>query len=191
MKTIARSANSDIFLTPDGQLAMCDGKTCQAQVIEAAIRTVTGELQLDVEQGIPYFDTVFLRASLEEDWADEVTRRILEFSWVTGIPKFEHEFNSVENILKYSIEIDTEEAETTLGGVLSFSSVNTGEPEQGGTQMESLVDANGNFYLPVYKENGIQKYRKMTQITDGYGATTQLSIEVYKKDSSGNFIQDN
>ena len=158
MKTIARSANSDIFLTPDGQLAMCDGKTCQAQVIEAAIRTVTGELQLDVEQGIPYFDTVFLRATEEDAWADEVTRRILEFSF---------------------------------GGVLSFSSVNTGEPEQGGTQMESLVDANGNFYLPVYKENGIQKYRKMTQITDGYGATTQLSIEVYRKDSSGNFIQDN
>ena len=48
----------------NGRLVTVSGKEAYANIIECAVRTRLGELPLDAEQGIPYFETVFQTARL-------------------------------------------------------------------------------------------------------------------------------
>lgn len=51
-----------------------------------------------------------------------------------------------------------------------------------------IVDSAGVFYLPVFKRDGVQVYRRLTDYTDEYGASTQVSDEFYVKTAEGGFV---
>jgi hypothetical protein len=188
MKTIARSANKDIFIY-SGQLAMADGKIAQGQILEAAILTVKGELQFDLENGIPYFDTIFLSPAKAYLWRASVINRVKKFDWVHEVTQFDHVLDYKNHVVTYTMVVLTDLGTVTIRSIdynISTVGSHTGE---GGGGMESLIQ-NGVFYLPVYKENGVQIYRQLKQFIDPNmgGVTTELSEETYIK-SAGVFVK--
>lgn len=186
MKVFARDkVLHDIFLDSTGQIAMVESKNCHAQIIEAVILTLLGELQLNTERGIPYLETIFESRMYLEQWRSAIKRSINKFDWVRLIEEFNTEFKG--STLLYSMTIITEDGERIVIDDSIDSSI-TVPTYSGGDDMANLVDANGNFYLPDTKENGVQLYRKLTVYSDMYGKSTVVSDEVYIKDANGNFV---
>lgn len=188
MKTLLRTLNHDIF-TNAGQLAMCDGKLAYAQILEAAILTVKGELQLDEERGIPYFSTIFRSQRRANQWKNLVIRRVMEFDFVKSVLNFSYSVDNRNHVINYSMSVSTDIGTATLKS-LAYDFSTTPSTPSGGEPMETLVQ-NGIFYLPVYKENGIQVYRQLKQYVDPGmgGVTTELSEKTYVKNSDGVFVE--
>lgn len=189
MKTLARSANGDIFLHA-GQLAMADGRIAQAQTIQAAILTVKGELQFDTERGIPYFETIFLDPSKINLWRAYVIDRVRGFDWVTDVIELTQKYDAKNNVINYNLKIATDDGIVTINGIdYSISTIGT-HGGGGGGEMESLVQ-NGIFYLPVFKVGEVQVYRQLKQyvMPDGSGVTTDVSEKTYVKNESGVFVE--
>ena len=125
MKTIARSANGDLFLYA-GQLAMADGRIAQSQIIQAAILAVKGELQYDTERGIPYFETIFDHPNKIDLWRAYVIDRVRKFEWVTDIIDFTHEFDYTNKTINYKMQVATNEGLVTVNGIdYSISTIGT------------------------------------------------------------------
>lgn len=193
MKTFARNSYGDIYLDSSGQIAMCDGKNCHAQVLEAVILTVKGEIQLDQNLGIPYFTTVFESKRYLNDWAMAVRKAITAYDWVVSIDSFDYEFDG--NVLKYSIEVTTSE-DGQASSITVTNEVDTDiripvyvDPNGGGDMGDKLIDSNGLFYLPVGKIDGVQRYRQLIKLEDPEtGVTTQISEAEYVRDQNGNFV---
>lgn len=184
--TLAKSANNDVFLI-GGQLAMSYGRAAYAVAIDSAIKTQRGELQLDVVEGIPYFETVFQSPVYAEQWKANVERRVNSFPFVKSIVDFEYEVDFRNHVLKYDMTIETDLGNITVNDInFKTSTISAGGGEGG--DMANLIQ-NGEFYLPVYLENGTQVYRKLTQfVSEELGVTTELSNETYIKDGNGNFV---
>lgn len=59
MRTLAVNSNNDIYIGPDGNLAIADGLEAVLQQCEQAASIRLGELPYAQEKGIPFFDNVF------------------------------------------------------------------------------------------------------------------------------------
>ncbi len=189
MKTFARTKDrNDLYLDDTGQIAMCEGYDFYAQEIESAILTVQGEIQLDVTLGIPYFTTIFDSRRYLSQWSSAVRNRIANIPFRTVMQSFETEFRGASLI--YSATILCGEEGTVVSVSNSINAQLVIPDGQGGIiQMESLTDANGNFYLPVQKVAGVQHYRMLTVFSDPtYGDSTQVSSQTYIKDQNGDFV---
>ena len=106
--TLSVNEANDIYLV-NGDLAVSSGKTAQGQIISAAIRTRRGELQLDTERGIPYFETVFESPSKDniDLWESSVRDTIMGFNFVESIEKFDIQMDYERNVLRYSAKVKT------------------------------------------------------------------------------------
>lgn len=114
VKTVARrGAERDIYLV-NGRLAMCEGLEAYRQILEAAIRTQRGELVLDVDRGIPYFETVFDRPQNVYLWADAVKKRTKQFPWVEEIVSFDYDIDHANHVLTYTMKVKTDIGTITL-----------------------------------------------------------------------------
>lgn len=60
LTTIAVDKNNDIYLDADGNLAISYDLQAVLQGCEQAAKTLLGEMVLNVDQGIPYFDVVWV-----------------------------------------------------------------------------------------------------------------------------------
>ena len=60
-------------------------------------------------------------------------------------------------------------------------------PDQEPEDDTGLVDRDGVFYLPVFKRDGVQVYRRMCEFVDECGASVQVSGDCYVKSSDGDF----
>lgn len=99
----------DIGLDSNGMLAFVSGKEAYANMIANAVRTLTGELQLDVEAGIPWMDSVFNEIGNTSLWEHRVREVIEDFDFVDAIESFVAEYNFATKTLKYQITISTTE----------------------------------------------------------------------------------
>ena len=125
MVTIARKSwtdqdglihKNDIFAVPftgaDGKthysLAACSGLEAYAQALEAVVQTLRGELQLDTEAGIPYFETVFASNQLIGQWAEAVRDAVKAKPFVKSIDGFVYSFDSSEGKLNYRLAVTTD-----------------------------------------------------------------------------------
>lgn len=104
---------NDIYLV-DGQLAMATGKSCHAQVIEAVIKTLRGELQLDVEAGIQYFETIFNDSRSADIWARQVREAVEALDFVKHIDGFEYSYEFYNDKLKYVLVVTTDDGQITV-----------------------------------------------------------------------------
>lgn len=59
MRTLAVNENIDIYIGPDGNLAVADGIDAILQGCEQEARIRLGELPYAQSQGIPFFESVF------------------------------------------------------------------------------------------------------------------------------------
>lgn len=188
MKALRQTTEThDIYQTPGVayiDFATGSDKDAYAAIIGDAIRTVKGELQLDVESGIPYFATVFDRADKVNIWKHYVEKKILGYDFVVGISKFN--VDVIDNsTLKYDMVVDTIDGEASISAIDPVGGGGGG----GGGSMESLVQ-DGQFYLPVFLRGGVQVYRKLTEYNLDGNVVTELSDVTYVKNSEGIFVRE-
>lgn len=113
MKTLAKDSNGNLIVdlvTHD--IRIVDGVEAYAVVIGDAIRTCRGELQLDIERGVPYFETVFKSVNGIDIWKNDVRKRILEFPFVKSIDSFEVSYANRK--LEYTMRITTNAGDVTV-----------------------------------------------------------------------------
>ena len=112
MKTFSQDSHNDIRIGSDGQFATVDGLDAYSTVIADVVRTVRGELQLDMERGVPYFETVFKSVNGIDIWKNDVRKRILEFPFVKSIDLFEASYANKK--LEYTLHISTDAGAVTV-----------------------------------------------------------------------------
>ena len=114
MKTFAQDSHNDIRIGSDGQFATVDGLDAYSTVIADVVRTVRGELQLDMERGVPYFETVFKSINGIDIWKSEVRKRVLLLSFVRSIDSFSASWKPENRILSYSMTVSTDNGTVTI-----------------------------------------------------------------------------
>ena len=112
MKTFSQDSHNDIRIGSDGQFVTVDGLDAYSSVIADVVRTIRGELQLDTERGVPYFETVFKSVNGIDIWKNDVRKRILEFPFVKSIDSFEASY--VNRKLEYTLHISTDAGDVTV-----------------------------------------------------------------------------
>lgn len=114
MTALAQNGTNDIFAR-GGNFAIVSGKEAYANIIADVVRTYRGELQLDTETGVPYFETVFDSVNGIDIWKSEVRKRILTLSFVRSIDSFSASWKPENHILSYSMTVSTDNGIVTIG----------------------------------------------------------------------------
>ena len=114
MKTFSQDSHNDIRIGSDGQFVTVDGLDAYSTVIADVVRTVRGELQLDTERGVPYFETVFKSVNGIDIWKSDVRKRVLALSFVRSIDSFSASWNTENHILSYSMTVSTDNGTVTI-----------------------------------------------------------------------------
>lgn len=112
--TIARNKSNDLYLDEAGNIAMVDGKEAYAQIINATMRTVRGELQLNTRKGLPYFETVFENRNLVEIWRSEAVIAITALPFVKKVVSFDCKIDG--DVLQYTSTIETDNGTVEING---------------------------------------------------------------------------
>ena len=126
MTTLARHENNDIGTKTvtkyeNGVQVMrsvfdiSSGKECHKDIIEAAILTLLGEIQLDTNKGIPYIETVFDRTKSVGAWQDAMRKTINAFPFVNAITKFDFTIDYDRKKLTYDLVISTTDGNVNIG----------------------------------------------------------------------------
>ena len=95
-------------------LSFNTGKQAYADIIGDTVRTVCGELQLDVNRGVPYFETVFKSVNGIDIWKSDVRKRVLALSFVSSIDSFNASWKPENHILSYSMTVSTDNGTVTI-----------------------------------------------------------------------------
>lgn len=103
MKTIATNANNDIFINPSGNLELVSGAQSAMQTIRHAVLTNLGELPLNKQAGVAYFDTVFCDTPDLESFQQSVQSAAEQVSEVQSVDEFL--MQNQEGILRYQMNI--------------------------------------------------------------------------------------
>lgn len=98
---------NDIYAV-NGQLAVASGLEAYAQALEAVVKTVYGELPLDVEAGIPYFSTVFLTPRETTSWAAAVRDAAKSLPFVVSVDSLDYALNPADGRLSYTLTVTTD-----------------------------------------------------------------------------------
>ena len=113
MKTFAKDPDGNVIVDPvTHDIRTVDGVEAYAVIIGDAIRTVRGELQLDTERGVPYFETVFKSVNGIDIWKNDVRKRVLEFPFVKSIDSFDVSYANRK--LEYTMHLTTDAGDVTV-----------------------------------------------------------------------------
>jgi hypothetical protein len=115
MTTLTQDNVNDILLDNNGELRISSGNEAYGFILADAIRTLRGELQLNIESGIPYQDTVWEGRRRINLWKDYVTKKIISYDFVESITSFIAEMTS-DSTLKYTIVVRTNDGNITVEG---------------------------------------------------------------------------
>lgn len=113
MRTLSINSNDDIYLDASGNLAIDTGKQALADIATNKTRTVYGEVPLDAQAGIPFFDVVFNKfdPSLFKQFLFATLKEVPE---VTEVLQYSYEIK--DGKLTYSAVLKTSEGEVTVNG---------------------------------------------------------------------------
>lgn len=113
MKTIAQDGSGNpVIDIARHDFAVNSGVDAYGTVVSSAIKTYRGELQLDTERGVPYFETVFKSVNGIDIWKFEVRKRVLEFPFVKSIDSFDASYANGK--LKYTMRLTTDAGDVTI-----------------------------------------------------------------------------
>ena len=113
-KTLARDENCDLFVDANGNLAIATGMDAYVQIVNAKMRTVLGELPMDVNGGLPYFQTIFKDASMVDVFEAEAVKMLEGIDFVSSVKSFTCEVRG--DVLYYTSEIVTDRGALTVNG---------------------------------------------------------------------------
>ena len=125
MTTLARHENNDIgtktvtkyengVQVTRSVFDISSGAECHKDIIEAAILTLLGEIQLDTNKGIPYIETVFDRTKSVGAWQDAMRKTINAFSFVNAITKFDFTIDYDRKKLTYDLVVSTTDGNVNI-----------------------------------------------------------------------------
>lgn len=109
MTTLTQGKNNDISVGADGLFATASGKTAYEQIVAAAIRTLTGELQLDLERGVPWMSTMLARKNRTEIWKHYVEKRVAEFDFVERVKSFSVDFDAEAHKVSFRLVLQSKD----------------------------------------------------------------------------------
>jgi len=105
MQTLSVNASNDIYLTPQGNIAIAYDLTAVLQNCEQAVKTLLGEMVLNTDQGVPYFQNVFTGTPNLQQFTAALRVAILSVPNVLEVVTLTAEFSS--DILSYAATIRT------------------------------------------------------------------------------------
>lgn len=116
MKTFAKDSDGNVIIDAvTHDIKTVDGVEAYAVIIGDKIRTVRGELQLDTERGVPYFETVFKSVNGIDIWKNDVRKIVNGLSFVKSIVSFDVSWNPLSRKLNYEMVVETDDGEVTVG----------------------------------------------------------------------------
>lgn len=119
MKTLAQTESAgehsyDIYLTQDGDFALSDGVHAYANIIADTVRTLEGEMQLDVDRGIPYQRTIWTSVSELGIWEIYVRNAVNALPFVVAIEDMDVVVDGKH--LSYTLVVRTDEGAVEVQG---------------------------------------------------------------------------
>jgi hypothetical protein len=102
--SFALNANGDMYIGPDGNLAMVTGVAAVQQDCLCKMRAQQGEMIYQPLDGLPYLTDVWLQKNLAK-WQAVARQQLLAVPGVIMVPSIS--FALVEDILTYTAEIQT------------------------------------------------------------------------------------
>ena len=113
-RTIAVDDLNDIYVGPDGNLAIVTDLEATMQAVQQAAQTQLGEMEYAVDQGIPNFDTVWSGAPNISQFEAYLRRAIIAVDHVTGIRDLT--ISAAGGAVSYTAIIDTDFGSGALNG---------------------------------------------------------------------------
>lgn len=114
MRTIAVNANNDIYIATDGNLAMAVDLEAVLQACAQAAKTQLGECVLALDNGVPFFETVWQDSANVAQFEAYLRRVIEKVPGVTEVQQLDVTVDS--NVLSYVATIVTVYGEGTING---------------------------------------------------------------------------
>ena len=119
MKTLKQTDDGaehayDISLDSSGDLAFSDGKAAYGSIIEDVVRTLEGEMQLDVDYGVPYQRTIWRSISELAIWEIYVRRLVTDLEFVRDIESLYTEVDGTH--LSYTMTVNTDAGAVEVSG---------------------------------------------------------------------------
>ena len=104
MITLAVNTDNSIYVDSTGNLAVISGKEALAQTLAQISRTRRGEMVYNVQDGVPFMETVFqIRDPLQFEAA--MRAEFMKHPEVTGVLSFD--MTQEGNEVKYSAQVDS------------------------------------------------------------------------------------
>lgn len=116
MTGIALDETNDIFLDTNGNLALCKDIEAVKTAVSCATKTNYGEIILNTQAGIPYFETIFIAHPDIELWKSYMKETILRVPKVLSIEYFKTNEYNKEGVLKYACVINTQYGQEVING---------------------------------------------------------------------------
>jgi hypothetical protein len=113
-RVIAVDSNNDLYIGPDGSLAMATALDAVMQAAQQAAQTQFAEMIYAVDQGIPNFAAVWNGAANVSQFEAALRRTLLAVEHVTGISDLSTEVSG--NKLSYVATIETDYGPGVLNG---------------------------------------------------------------------------
>lgn len=117
MITIAtdENRNNDIFIDVSGNLVLAGEEQSSMQTIRHAVLTNAGELPLNQQKGVPYFDTVFCDTPNLEAFQQAVQSAAEAVDGVQSVSDFL--MQNQEGVLRYQMKVTLNNGnEVTING---------------------------------------------------------------------------
>lgn len=113
MRTIATNSNNDLYIAPNGQLAINSDLSALSQVCENAVKTMMGELVLQGDTGVPNFQLIWGGAPNIAQAENAIRETLMG---VTGVEEVTELSAFVDgDVFKYTATIKTIYGEASLG----------------------------------------------------------------------------
>lgn len=113
-KVFASDKKNDLYIGPDGSLALFDGLLAVMQAAQQAAQTQFAEMIYAVDQGIPNFSTVWNGAANIAQFEAALRRTLLAVEHVIGIENLSTTVK--DNKLSYTVTIITDYGPGVLNG---------------------------------------------------------------------------
>jgi hypothetical protein len=122
MKILAQNGMNDIFLDDNGNFVFAEGVDAYATILADAVRTLIGELQLNVEAGIPWLETVFNSPNEIPLWKHNVSKTVLSYPFARSVTSIATEIIPGSKIMKYTITVVTDLGNVEVSSTTSIAS---------------------------------------------------------------------
>lgn len=116
MTGIALDETNDIYIDSNGNLVLCKDIEAVKTAVSCATKTNYGEVILNTNLGIPYFETIFTAHPDIELWKSYMKETILRIPKVLGIIAFKTYIDYQKSLLRYAVVINTEYGTEEING---------------------------------------------------------------------------